>query len=53
MVALDLLHNTLDTGKFTSSKVLVFSNLAGAFSDDKLEQVIGGIKSLGADINLM
>lgn len=55
VVAMDMLHEaTSDKGsKFTSNRIILFSDLGGEFADDKLEQVIGGLKSMKTEVNMI
>ncbi|KAI8483764.1 X-ray repair cross-complementing protein 5 [Branchiostoma belcheri] len=39
--------------KFETKRIVLFSNLAGEFTDDQLEGVINGMKALECEFNLM
>ncbi|XP_071503293.1 X-ray repair cross-complementing protein 5-like [Diadema antillarum] len=53
VVAMDMIHTAIsDKGaKFTQNRIILFSDLGGEFADDKLEQVIGGLKSMKTEVN--
>ncbi|KAI8497618.1 X-ray repair cross-complementing protein 5 [Branchiostoma belcheri] len=53
VVALDLVRNQTMGKKFETKRIVLFSNLAGEFTDDQLEGVINGMKALECEFNLM
>ncbi|XP_071947683.1 X-ray repair cross-complementing protein 5-like isoform X2 [Antedon mediterranea] len=53
VVGLDLLHNTTTEKKFASTRILMFSDLAAPFSDDKIDSLINGIQKMKTDVNLI
>ncbi|XP_033127028.1 X-ray repair cross-complementing protein 5-like [Anneissia japonica] len=53
VVGLDLLHNSTNGKKFTSTCILLFSNLGAPFSDDKIDSLVNGIQKMKTDVNLI
>ncbi|XP_066268774.1 X-ray repair cross-complementing protein 5-like [Branchiostoma lanceolatum] len=53
VVALDLVRNQTMGKKFETKRIVLFSNLAGEFTDDQLEGVINGMKALECEFNLI
>ncbi|XP_022103565.1 X-ray repair cross-complementing protein 5-like [Acanthaster planci] len=53
VVALDLLKESSQGKKFTGLRLLLFSDLGGQFSDDKLEGVINALKGLQVELNFI
>ena len=50
---MDLLKMLTPNKKFTSLRLLLFSDLEGQFSDDKLQTVIAGLKNMKVQVNFM
>ncbi|XP_006822840.1 X-ray repair cross-complementing protein 5-like, partial [Saccoglossus kowalevskii] len=53
VVSMDLMEKSIRGKKFGSNRIVVFSNLGGEFTDDKLDAIINGLKSLETEINLI
>ncbi|XP_071804212.1 X-ray repair cross-complementing protein 5-like isoform X1 [Asterias amurensis] len=53
IVAMDLLKMLTPNKKFTSLRLLLFSDLEGQFSDDKLQTVIAGLKNMKVQVNFI
>ena len=53
VVALDLLRESSQVKKFTSLRLMLFSDLGGEFSDDRLEDFIAALKEKKVEVNFM
>ena len=53
VVAMDMIHEAYQAGKFTSNRIILCSDLGGEFADDKLDAVIGGLKKQKTEVNVM
>ncbi|XP_070533798.1 X-ray repair cross-complementing protein 5-like [Ptychodera flava] len=53
VVSMDLLEKSIKGKKFSTNRIVLFSDLGGEFSDDQLEPIINGLKSLDTELNLI
>ncbi|XP_038052595.1 X-ray repair cross-complementing protein 5-like [Patiria miniata] len=53
VVSLDLLRGSSQGKKFTSLRLLLFSDLGGQFSDDNLEGFVNALKDLNVELNFI